>query len=400
MAIALVVLAAIVYNAILAVINAHVRDLSLTSVAATELLIMFAAVLIILKKGIYEEDLVPLFYLLVTLFLTVYVSVINHLVIVDYFRNVLVIFCFVTLGSWANGRTIKFIFMTASILVFAFLLMEIFLLDQYADFFYPAKYFENTRGIAQFEIGNSKLFRNALGFEGRFSFGIIDHRSSSLFLEQVSLANFSGVMMIYLVSLWGRFSRLERTFCIVTIVLILVTNNTRTMMIFAGISFVGYFLFPYVPRVFGVLVMPAFLAMGFVVYVLKPDATGDNIAGRVVTTMKNFADVDLLTLLGFSAERASSFADSGYIYVVVIGTIFSFLLLWMFVTFYPACEHADERRFAHSLSVFIFMNMMIGGTAIFSIKIAGLLWLLAGHLKYSRRGRIAADARLEPVSVR
>ncbi|MBD1548953.1 hypothetical protein HK439_22060 [Labrenzia aggregata] len=397
---ALVVLAAVVYNAILAVINAHVRDLSLTSVAATELLIMFAAVLIILKKGIYEEDLAPLFYLLITLFLTVYVSVINHLLIIDYFRNVLVIFCFVTLGTWTNDRTVKFIFMTASILVFAFLVMEIFLLDQYADFFYPAKYFENTRGIAQFEIGNSKLFRNALGFEGRFSFGIIDHRSSSLFLEQVSLANFSGVMMIYLVSLWGRFSPRERAFCILTIVLILVTNDTRTMMIFSVISFIGYFLFPHVPRILGFLVMPAFLAMGFAVYALKPDATGDNIPGRVVTTMKNFADVDLLTLLGFSAERASSFADSGYIYVVVIGTIFSFLFLWLFVTLYPACDHPDERRFAHSLSVFIFMNMMIGGTAIFSIKIAGLLWLLAGHLKFSRRGRIAADARLEPVSVR
>ena len=390
-------LTATFYNAVLAILNAHALNVTFSIVVATEMLILIAALVLVLKKGLYEEDLAPLFYLLTTLFLTVYVSIINGGAIVDYFRNILIVFCFVTLGTWTNDKTIKFTFMTACWLVFLFLAMEIFFLNQYADLFYPAKYFENTRGIEQFTIGNSKLFRNALGFEGRFSFGIIDHRSSSLFLEQVSLANFSGVMMIYLTALWGRFSRFERFFCIATIALILVTNDSRTMLIFALICYVGYFLFPHVPRVLGL--MPAILAMGFVVYVVKPDAEGDNIPGRVVLTMKNFAEVDLLTLLGFSAERASAFADSGYVYVVVIGTIFSFVLLWLFVTLYPACEHPDERRFAHSLSVFIFMNMMIGGTAIFSIKIAGLLWLLAGHLKFSRRGRVAADAGLEPASV-
>lgn len=396
----MVVLSATVYNAVLAVVNAHVTPMSFSAVVAAEMLILAGAVFLILKRGIYEEDLFPIFYLVATLLLTVYVSVINRGAVVDYFRNVLVFFCFVSLGTWVNKRTIKFIFLTASAVVFAFLLMEIFFVNQYGDFFYPAKYFENTRGIAPLEFTDSKLFRNALGFEGRFSFGVIDHRSSSLFLEQVSLANFSGVMMIYLVSLWGRFSAFERIFCLATIALIIVTNDTRTMMIFAAISFFGYFLYPYLPRIFSLLVMPGWLALGFAIYAYKPNATGDNIPGRIVTTMKHFAEIDAPTLLGFSAGSASAFADSGYIYVIAIGTVFSLILLWLFVTFYPACDSPEERRFAHSLSVFIFMNMMIGGTAIFSIKIAGLLWLLAGYLKFASRGRIAAETRLEPVHIR
>lgn len=398
MSIVLVVLAATFYNAVLSVINAHVVGLGFNAVAASEMALLAFALIIILGKGFYEQDLVPLGYLLATLLLAVYVSVINKYVVLDYFRNVLIIFCFVVLGSWTNKKTIKYLFLLAASMVFGVLCLEILFTDFYADFFYPALYFYNTRGIELFEVVDSKLFRNALGFEGRFSFGIINHRSSSLFLEQVSLANFCGVMMIYLLTLWGRFSRYQKWFCLVTILLILVTNDTRTMLIFGGVSLIGYFVFPYLPRLMCLLYMPLFLFLGFLIYVIKPNAVGDNIPGRVVVTMELFSEMDLLSQLGFSAGLASSLADSGYIYVIVIGTIFSFFLLWLFVSCYPAYESAEQRRFSHALCIFIFMNMMIGGTAIFSIKIAALLWLLAGHMKFVESPRAASGKRSPNLS--
>lgn len=387
MSIVFVVLAATFYNAVLAVINAHVVDLGFNAVAASEMAVLALALMLIIGKGLYEQDLVPLAYLVATLVLAVYVSAINGHIVLDYFRNILIIFCFVTLGTWTNRKTIKYLFLLTSGLVFGVLCVEIFFTDFYADFFYPAMYFYNTRGVELFEVVDSKLFRNALGFEGRFSFGIINHRSSSLFLEQVSLANFCGVMMVYLMTLWGRFTRFQKWFCLFTIVLILVTNDTRTMLLFGGITLIGYFVFPYLPRILCFLYLPIFLFMGFMIYVIKPNAVGDNIPGRVVLTMEMFKDMDLLAQLGFAADLAPSLGDSGYIYVIVIGTIFSFLLLWLFVSCFPAYETAEQRRFAHALCIFIFMNMMIGGTAIFSIKIAALLWLLAGHMKFSERER-------------
>lgn len=387
MSIVFVVLAATFYNAVLAVINAHVVDLGFNAVAASEMAVLALALMLIIGKGLYEQDLVPLAYLVATLVLAVYVSAINGHIVLDYFRNILIIFCFVTLGTWTNRKTIKYLFLLTSGLVFGVLCVEIFFTDFYADFFYPAMYFYNTRGVELFEVVDSKLFRNALGFEGRFSFGIINHRSSSLFLEQVSLANFCGVMMVYLMTLWGRFTRFQKWFCLFTIVLILVTNDTRTMLLFGGITLIGYFVFPYLPRILCILYLPIFLFMGFMIYVIKPNAVGDNIPGRVVLTMEMFKDMDLLAQLGFAADLAPSLGDSGYIYVIVIGTIFSFLLLWLFVSCFPAYETAEQRRFAHALCIFIFMNMMIGGTAIFSIKIAALLWLLAGHMKFSERER-------------
>ncbi|MEJ8476291.1 hypothetical protein [Roseibium algae] len=382
-----IALAAVFYNALLAILNAHVMRIGVSLVAVSEIIVLLSAILIILSRGLYEEDLTPFFYLLITLIISVYVSVINKSLIIDYFRNILIVFCFVTLGRWINLSTIKFIFIAASALVFGGLIFEIFFEAMYGDLFNPALYFEATRGIEQLEISGSKLFRNALGFEGRFTFGVIGHRSSSLFLEQVSLANFSGVMMIFLMTLWHRFSAAQRLFCILTIVLILVTNDSRTMLIFAAISILGFFAFPYLPRLFTIIVMPTFLIAGVFVYILLPQASGDNIPGRIVLTIKHFGELDLAAALGFSAQFSSSFADSGYIYVIIIGTIFSFVLLWLFVALYPACKSPEERRFAHSFSIFIFMNMMIGGTAVFSIKIACLLWLLAGYMKFADRNR-------------
>jgi hypothetical protein len=392
-----VALAATFYNAVLAAINAHVVGLGFNAVAASEMAVLAFALMIIIGKGFYEQDLVPLGYLIATLVLAIYVSVINKHIVLDYFRNVLIIFCFVVLGTWTNRKTIKYLFLLASGLVFTVLCVEILFTDFYADFFYPALYFYNTRGIELFEVVDSKLFRNALGFEGRFSFGIINHRSSSLFLEQVSLANFCGVMMIYLLTLWGRFSRFQKWFCLFTILLILVTNDTRTMLIFGSVSLVGYFVFPYLPRLMCLLYMPLFLFLGFLIYVIKPNAVGDNIPGRVVVTMEMFSDMDLLAQLGFAADLAPSLADSGYIYVIVIGTILSFLLLWLFVSCYPAYETMEQRRFSHVLCFFIFMNMMIGGTAIFSIKIAALLWLLAGHMKIAEHPRVSSGTKSQTV---
>lgn len=381
MTIALVVLAATVYNAILAVVNAHVTSLGFNAVAATEMLILLVALVIILNKGLFEKDLAPLTLLIVTLVIAVYVSVINRAPVIDFFRNMLIVFCFATLGSWSGLRTVRFVFLAATTLVFLVLLMEIFMVGQYGDLFFPALYFENTRGIERTGYFDTKLFENALGFAGRFSFGLIDHRSSSVFLEQVSLANFCGVLMIALLTLWARFTRFQRAFCLLTIVLILLTNDSRTMLIFSVVCFAGYFVFPLLPKAVTLLYLPLILFLGFIVFILMPDAEGDNIPGRVVLTISHLGDLDLLEMLGFSADTASSFADSGYIYVIVIGTVFSLLLFWLFVCLYPAGRTAEQRRFAHAFAIFMFMNMMIGGTAVFSIKIAGLLWLLAGAMK-------------------
>jgi hypothetical protein len=392
-----ITLFAVLYNAILAYINHNITPLSVTSVMLCEGLVMLLSVAYLLKKGIYEDDLPLFLYLIFALVVAIYVMALNRIAFIDQFRNALIVFCFAGIGSWANERTMRVAYGIACFFVLLFLIVEIVDVQLYVNLFHPAEYFENTRGLKQVSFNKTGLFANALGFEGRFSFGLIDHRSSSIFLEQVSLANFCGVIVVYLLSFWPKLRRLEKALFTATVVLILLTNDTRTMLIFSVVCVFGYFIFPRIPKAFNLALMPALLLFGFFLHAIKPNEVGDNLAGRVGLTMTKLLDLDVNAVLGLSAAPAAEFADSGYVYLIYGSTVLGLVVFWLFVSLYPGGGSAAQRRCAHSLSLFIFLNMMIGGTAVFSMKIAGLLWLLVGHMRFSERPR-AGQPHLEDVA--
>jgi putative polymerase len=373
----------VTYNAILAFINHNIMPLTPTAVVMSEILILAYSFGYILKKGLFEEDIIPLAYLLATIVLTVYVMVINKAGYIDHLRNVLIIFAFTVLGRWSNERTLRLAFKICCVTVLAVLVCEIISTPAYVALVHPAEYFQNTRGVPPATYSDAGLFRGALGFEGRFSFGLIDHRSSSIFLEQVSLANFCGVMVIYLVSFANRITLFDRLIFVSTIVLILVTNDTRTMLIFAIVSAMGYVIYPFIPKIFNFLMMPGIVMVGFVIHAFKPNAHDDDFVGRISGTVRNIIAMDLPATMGLELDKATTFVDSGYVYITYGATIFGLIMFWLFVSFYPAGQTPNQKRLCHSLSLFMFLNLMIGSTAIFSMKTAGLGWLLVGFLKFN-----------------
>lgn len=391
---------AVTYNAILAFINHNIMPLTPASVVMSEILLLTYSFGFLLRKGIFEEDVAPFAYLLSTIFLTLYVMALNRAAYIDHLRNVLIIFAFVVMGRWTNERTVKLIFKICCLAVLGILICEIISTPAYVALLHPAEYFQNTRGVAPATYSDSGLFRGALGFEGRFSFGLIDHRSSSIFLEQVSLANFCGVIVIYVISFADRLSIVDRLIFISTVVLILVTNDTRTMLIFSIVSGAGYVIYPYIPKIMDFLMMPLIVIGGFVIHAVKPDAHDDDFVGRISGTIRNILNMDLQSFLGLELDKATVYVDSGYVYITYGATIFGLLLFWLFVAFYPAGETPNQKRLCHSLSLFMFLNLMIGSTAIFSMKTAGLVWLLVGFLKFNegRRGKTATSASTVPVS--
>ncbi|MBO9192565.1 hypothetical protein J5277_00455 [Rhizobium sp. 16-449-1b] len=383
----------VTYNAILAFINHNIMPLTPTAVVLSEILILAYSFGYILKKGIFEEDIIPLGYLLATIVLTVYVMVINKAGYIDHLRNVLIIFAFTVLGRWSNERTLRLAFKICCITVLAVLVCEIISTPAYVALVHPAEYFQNTRGVPPATYSDVGLFRGALGFEGRFSFGLIDHRSSSIFLEQVSLANFCGVMVIYLVSFANRITLFDRLIFVTTIVLILVTNDTRTMLIFAIVSAAGYVIYPFIPKIFNFLMMPGIVMVGFIIHAFKPNAHDDDFVGRISGTIRNIIAMDLPATMGLELDKATTFVDSGYVYITYGATIFGLILFWLFVSFYPAGQTPNQKRLCHSLSLFMFLNLMIGSTAIFSMKTAGLGWLLVGFLKFNEGTAATAGIR-------
>jgi hypothetical protein len=377
---------AVLYNAFLAILNAHLANITFGLVAATEIFILSLCLGILVRAGVEVSSRNIVYFLCVFIMLAVILSLINQRVFVDSLRNMMVIAIFICLGRSINHYVLVRVFFLLSAIVLIFLIMELASIKIYAELFKPALYFGSTRGVADFDLDDSGIFRNALGFEGRFSFGLFSGpRTSSVFLEQVSLANYAAVVCLFLLSLWPSLKPKDRILNTVTVLLIILSNNTRTTSILLLLSIVGYFLYPRMPRYANALIAPVIIILGVTIYNLYPGAGGDDFIGRISHTGEILSSMNLPEYFGMRIDRLGSLMDSGYPYVICSSTVFGFIAYWLFVSFVMPQKTCAEKRCAYGLSVYIFVNLLIGGTAIFSIKVAAPLWLLIGYM--SRKNR-------------
>jgi hypothetical protein len=249
--------------------------------------------------------------------------------------------------------------------------------------FEPGRYFEETRGISRFELDEIGLFANALGFDDRFAIlSLIAHRTSSLFLEQVSLANFATVLTVFLVAMWPRLRLPARIFYPLLIAGILVTNNSRTALAIALAAPLVYLIAPKLPRMANLCLMPLILVGALIVSLTAPPSTNDDLVGRLSLTVRTLYELDLPALLGAKALEASDFLDSGYTFVIYASSAIGLIVLWLFYSLVPAGRSAALQRAGLMTALYLFINLTVSGTSIFSIKTAALLWFLIGFLRW------------------
>ena len=401
----LITLAGISYNAVLAFLNAHGSAVTLSLVITTEVLILAAAALIVLAAGMQPKDGPPALLFTCFLIVALLISVFGGTWFIGMARNIAIIALFAMLGARMGPIGLKRCFFLAGLAVGAVLLIEVVSVDQYASLFQPGPYFQQTRGIGMAEYDDSGLFAPALGFEGRFSiFAITGHRTSSLFLEQVSLGNFAAVMSIFLVTKWQEIARWQRVFSVALITLILLTTNSRAGLAITLAAPVVYHIAPKLHRYTTLLIMPVVLLAALAIAYAIP-STADDLPGRMAVTIENLSTLDLQSLAGLEALSADLFADSGYTYVIYASSIFGLLGLWFFVCTVVAGPGKERLRCSLLTSIYIFSNLSVSGTSIFSIKTAALLWLLVGHMwredavtSGSDRGETNPRLRSEPFA--
>ncbi|RST32023.1 hypothetical protein HMF7854_15120 [Sphingomonas ginkgonis] len=367
------------YNALLAIVNAHAVSVSTPMVVASEMLILAAAMFFIVSARPRPGDTAPIAFLAFFVLNAVALSLINGGFYVDMARNVAIMAVFMLLGVRTSRKTLDRVFLLVAVLVFAALALEIISTPAYAAFFKPALYYANTRGIEQFELDEIGLFRNTLSFEGRFALAnLVDHRTASLFLEQVSLANFSTVICMFLLIEWHRLNKRWRGFLILLVGLILITNNTRTGLFLALATPVVYFLAPKLSRPVNLLFIPVGFVAAAIMAHIAPDEQGDNLVGRLSLTYRTLTSMDMSGLLGGEVFDANGFHDSGYTYVIYACSIFGMLVLWLFLAFATAAERPEQKRLLLITNLYFALNLLTGSSAIFSMKVASLLWLLVG----------------------
>lgn len=385
----LLLMAGMFYNAGLAFLNANIMSIGTLHVALTEAVVLAVSVVYLASKiRAFPNIMPPVVFLVFMGMMFLLVSFLNEHFFPKSLRDMILVAVFFMIGGTVTERNLiaSFRFVTAAIL--SFLLIEGWMTELYVSLFEPADYYTNTRGLAQRDSDTSGLFQNAQMFGGRFSFGVFEtHRLSSLFLEQVSLANFSIILAVFLSTFWEKLNKWEKIFYVVTIAMILLTNNSRTASAMCGIVLVSHFVVPYLPRYIHMLYMPLILLFSAIFFydpsVAGTHLEGDNLKGRIGHTMANMANMGTGYFTGGTLDQIYRMFDSGFTYLIMTQTIFGLIAFWLFTGLAVKPSDASNKRFNSGFMLYLYLNMLTS-VAIFTIKVSAPILLIAGYLHYRK----------------
>ncbi|HRK96854.1 MAG TPA: hypothetical protein PLE43_00085 [Alphaproteobacteria bacterium] len=174
--------AAVVYNAILAFLNAHVMHVSQGTVVMAEGIIVLGAVAYMATKLKYLRNCQPIFlFQLVMLAIFLGVTLLSEFLNIKAFRDIFLITTFTLLGTLTNEKSMIRLYTVLAAITLAVLLLEAFATETYAMIFNPASYYGATRGLENPDFNDTGIFLNAMSFEGRFTLGIFNISPSSVF---------------------------------------------------------------------------------------------------------------------------------------------------------------------------------------------------------------------------
>jgi hypothetical protein len=380
LAVALLALA-VFYNAVLAVAVSNGINVGYSGVAAVEIAITLVCVILVFSTGFSSRDVVPLTLLWFIAVLAIIASISYNSLYIGSVRNFAIIAVFSMLGQRMEFRYVRIAFALVSAATLLVLIWEIANVESYAAFFSPARYYEATRGVATSEFDDSGLSVGTIAFEGRFSLGIFSgRRTSSIFLEQVSINSYAIICMIFLNGAWSRLAWKERVLQIVTIFLIVASNNARMGALMCIVMPVGYFLFPFISRYLIAAVPFLIISSIFAMSSRLENAVGDDVTGRLGVTYRLLTRFELPEYFVGNPLSVGHMFDSGYAFVLSSIGFFGGLAYLAFITLYPKFDTPEQKRGAWSSAVYILAWLTVGGTATFSIKTAALLWAFIGCL--------------------
>jgi putative polymerase len=306
-------------------------------------------------------------------------------------RDLMIPILFLSLGrqvadSAFAERCLRWV--TALVLVVA--LLEVLFTDAYGTFFNTFSFYAGLGSIRESASMFSGQTLTLNGFRpdgiGRTLLPALlgAHRTSSIFLEPVSLGNFAAILLAWNLSLEWKDRSKEALLLGLAALLLIVLSDSRFGLLMA-VLLLGYRLLPmpafrWVAPAFPFVLFGAILAVGWTLAVL-----GDNLLGRIAMSGQALLAFDTARIMGMDSPLPM-YGDMGYAYVLsrfgalpVIG-----LLLLLFLM---PCTSERAQRFRAMLVLYLFSSLAISGTSVFALKTAGLMWFLLGAL--------TADPRLD-----
>lgn len=210
------------------------------------------------------------------------------------------------------------------------------------------------------------------------------HRTSSLYLEPVSLGNFAVVLLAWNLSRDWKDMAKSTLLLVLAAVLLIVLSDSRFGMLMA-VLLLGYRLLPmpvfrWVAPIYPFAMFSAILAVAW----FLPQVS-DTLLGRISNSGRSLLAFDAARLMGLDGPLPG-YGDMGYAYVL---SRFGALLVigLLLVLFLIPCSSERGQRFRAMVVLYFFSSLAISGTSVFALKTAGLMWFLFGAL--------AADPRLD-----
>ncbi len=395
--------AAVLYNALLAFLNAHVMYVSEKTVMVVEGIIVLGGCAYMATKLKFLRNCQPIFLFQITMLIIFCgVTILSEYLNIKAFRDIFLITVFTLLGTLTNQKSIIRLYTIIAAITLAVLFLEAFATETYAMIFNPASYYAATRGLENPDFNDTGIFLNAMSFEGRFSLGIINvsHRISSIFIEQVSLGAFAIVLTMFTSLFWAQLGHKARALMIVTIFMIVATNNSRTALTLCLMFAAGHFIFPKLPRYMHMIYVPAILISLALAYNTSgcagglPILSSDDLKGRLNLAFCTLSYMEPSYIFGAGSEKARTFWDSGYVYLIYGQTIFGFLVLWFFTSLLVKPDKPQTIRLNHYLNLIIFLNILTS-MSFFSIKVSAPVWFMVG---YFYQAQISSRIRNENLS--
>ncbi|CTP84411.1 xanthan biosynthesis exopolysaccharide polymerase GumE [Xanthomonas translucens pv. poae] len=395
----LVLLFAIGYNFLLAVVNAKVFRVSPAMTYVVEVAIYGACFLI----GLWSLDRKRTAMVFTGIGLLAVLMLVRLFLVwsIDpkFFRDALIPFAFLVLGAAYTGSLPK-LFLRMALVVSLVAAFELALPKVYGDVVNPKSYFVNARGASASSFWNqdSNLFVSATRPGARnFLPSSNLPRASSVFIEPVTMGNFIIFFTAILLTFWRWMRPVGIAASVAMIGFLIVASDGRLA---AGTCVMMVALTPLLLRMdqrlgflifFGVL-----LGAWLMVWASGIQSYEDTTLGRVFFTVYSIRNMTAESWLGLDFDMPYKYFDSGIAYFISsqsVVLVLAFLLAYSFAML----MRTIEGQLFKNLLIFAFALSLLVSNGYFSIKTAALWWFVCGCLWQMVPRRATADA-LPPAS--
>lgn len=382
---AALIVAAVLFNALLAFVNGHIITMNSQAVAVVQGGIVGLAVAIALlarPEGAAKWVMLGWATLMLWLLLTIARGYLD----LKIAGEIVLAPAFVVLGLCGSTRALVRALLIIQCLLVIFAAWELFFPTSFGEALAIQNYYINTRGFSSeaFWAGSDNLFLSSQRPTGRLiDVGLDINRAGSLFLEPVSLGNWTVIVCAALAALWQDLSRRVRWMLIVTNILLLIACDGRLAMGFCFLLPISLVIFmklrPSVRWWLPIAYLPAMtlaLVLALQSGLLDPNGSYDDLPGRFSNSIQYLMALDLPSVLALKPVSGTVAADSGWVHVVVTQSIFGLVALWVSVSVLPA-GGARTTRLTHCLALYVAVALPIS-YSILSIKSAAAMWFLVG----------------------